>query len=121
MSSDPAPARSSTDLPKAYVPGDAEPAVRRRWADSGVFAVSMPVEPERDRYSIVIPPPNVTAALHLGHALNNTLQDVLIRFHRMRGDATLWMPGTDHAGIATQTVVEKRLLSEGVQAPRHRT
>ena len=66
-------------------------------------------------YAIVIPPPNVTAALHLGHALNNTLQDVLIRYHRMKGDRTLWMPGTDHAGIATQTVVEKRLLAEGVK------
>ncbi len=64
-------------------------------------------------YSIVIPPPNVTSALHLGHALNNTLQDILIRYHRMRGATTLWMPGTDHAGIATQTVVEKRLLQTG--------
>ena len=63
-------------------------------------------------YTIVIPPPNVTAPLHLGHALNNTLQDILIRFHRMRQFNTLWMPGTDHAGIATQTVVEKRLLAE---------
>ena len=63
-------------------------------------------------YTIVIPPPNVTAALHLGHALNNTLQDILIRWHRMQGFNTLWMPGTDHAGIATQTVVEKRLLKE---------
>ena len=64
-------------------------------------------------FSIVIPPPNVTAALHLGHALNNTLQDVLIRYHRMAGYSTLWMPGTDHAGIATQTVVEKRLINDG--------
>jgi valyl-tRNA synthetase len=59
---------------------------------------------------VLIPPPNVTAALHLGHALNNTLQDVLVRAHRMKGFETLWMPGTDHAGIATQTVVEKRVL-----------
>jgi len=66
----------------------------------------------RKAYTIVIPPPNVTAALHLGHALNNTLQDILIRYHRMRGFNTLWMPGTDHAGIATQTVVEKRILAE---------
>ncbi|MEL6986057.1 MAG: class I tRNA ligase family protein, partial [Actinomycetota bacterium] len=72
-------------------------------------------DPGRPTYSIVIPPPNVTAALHLGHALNNTLQDVLIRYHRMLGHRTLWMPGTDHAGIATQTVVEKRLLSDGVK------
>ena len=63
-------------------------------------------------YCIVIPPPNVTAALHLGHALNNTLQDILIRWRRMAGDNAVWMPGTDHAGIATQTVVEKRVLAE---------
>ena len=63
-------------------------------------------------YTIVIPPPNVTGALHMGHALNNTLQDILIRFRRMQGFNTLWMPGTDHAGIATQSVVEKNLLAE---------
>ena len=103
-----------TELPKAYVPADAEPAVRAAWRASDVFHAE-PVAPGTPTFSIVIPPPNVTAALHLGHALNNTLQDVLIRYHRMRGDATLWMPGTDHAGIATQTVVEKRLLAEGVK------
>ncbi len=86
-----------------------EPRVRDVWESTDVFHAE-PVAADIDTYSIVIPPPNVTAALHLGHALNNTLQDVLIRYHRMRGDATLWMPGTDHAGIATQTVVEKRLL-----------
>ncbi len=91
-----------------------EPRIKERWADSDVFhAESKPGG--ADAYSIVIPPPNVTAPLHLGHALNNTLQDVLIRYHRMRGDATLWMPGTDHAGIATQTVVEKRLLTDGIR------
>ena len=102
------------ELPKAYVPADAEPAVRATWAASDVFHAE-PVADDAPTYSIVIPPPNVTAALHLGHALNNTLQDVLIRYHRMRGSETLWMPGTDHAGIATQTVVEKRLLAEGVK------
>ncbi len=103
-------------LPKAYVPSDAEPVVTGRWNDAGVFHVVAP-EPgsAAATYSIVIPPPNVTAALHLGHALNNALQDVLIRYHRMKGDVTLWMPGTDHAGIATQTVVEKRLLAEGIK------
>ncbi|RPI11250.1 MAG: hypothetical protein EHM71_01375, partial [Zetaproteobacteria bacterium] len=65
-------------------------------------------------YCIVIPPPNVTGSLHMGHALNNTLQDILIRWHRMRGDSTLWMPGTDHAGIATQNVVERQLRQEGL-------
>ncbi len=103
-------------LPKAYVPSDAEPVVTGRWNEAGVFHVEAP-EPGSSAatYSIVIPPPNVTAALHLGHALNNALQDVLIRYHRMKGDVTLWMPGTDHAGIATQTVVEKRLLAEGIK------
>src|SRR5205807_5135874 len=68
--------------------------------------------PNRKPYCIVIPPPNVTGALHMGHALNNTLQDVLIRFHRAQGYETLWMPGTDHAGIATQAVVERRVREE---------
>ncbi|MCP5025294.1 MAG: valine--tRNA ligase [Actinomycetia bacterium] len=105
---------ASTELPKAYVPADTEPAVTDRWRSSGVFHAE-PAAPGESTYSIVIPPPNVTAALHLGHALNNTLQDVLIRYHRMAGDRTLWMPGTDHAGIATQTVVEKRLLADGIK------
>ncbi|MCP3909881.1 MAG: valine--tRNA ligase [Actinomycetia bacterium] len=105
---------ASTELPKAYVPADAEPVVTDRWRSSGVFHAE-PANPGESTYSIIIPPPNVTAALHLGHALNNTLQDVLIRYHRMAGDRTLWMPGTDHAGIATQTVVEKRLLAEGIK------
>lgn len=103
-----------SELPKAYVPADVETDITARWNASGVFHAE-PVADGADTYSIVIPPPNVTAALHLGHALNNTLQDVLIRYHRMRGAETLWMPGTDHAGIATQTVVEKRLLSQGVK------
>lgn len=103
-----------TELPKAYVPADAEPTVRAAWQASDVFHAE-PVTPGTPTYSIVIPPPNVTAALHLGHALNNTLQDALVRYHRMRGDVTMWMPGTDHAGIATQTVVEKRLLADGVR------
>ncbi len=85
-----------------------------RWLSADAFHVEPPPAGS-PTYSIVIPPPNVTAALHLGHALNNALQDVLIRYHRMKGDATLWMPGTDHAGIATQTVVEKRLLADGVR------
>ena len=100
-----------SELPKACVPADAEPAVRAAWKASDVFHAE-PVSEGTPTYSIVIPPPNVTAALHLGHALNNTLQDVLIRYHRMRGDATMWMPGTDHAGIATRSVVEKRLLAD---------
>ncbi len=105
---------SLPELAKAYSPADAEPAVEAAWAAADVFHAE-PVTDGTATYSIVIPPPNVTAALHLGHALNNTLQDVLIRFHRMKGIETLWMPGTDHAGIATQTVVEKRLLADGVK------
>ncbi len=80
------------------------------WEQHGYFH-SEP-DPARKPFAIVIPPPNVTGALHLGHALNNTLQDVIVRFHRMKGDNTLWVPGTDHAGIATQAVVERRLLEE---------
>lgn len=99
------------ELAKSYAPAEAEAEVRAKWEASDAFHA----RPEGDLkpYCIVIPPPNVTAPLHLGHALNNTLQDVLIRYHRMRGCNTLWMPGTDHAGIATQTVVEKRLLQQG--------
>jgi len=102
---------AETSLPKTYTPQDAEDRIRARWEASGLFHADPTADD--DAYCVLIPPPNVTAALHLGHALNNTLQDVLVRVHRMRGDATLWMPGTDHAGIATQTVVEKRLLAEG--------
>ena len=108
------PGQPATELPKAYVPADAEAEITRRWEDAGAFHAT-PVADDAETYSIVIPPPNVTAPLHLGHALNNTLQDVLIRYHRMTGAETLWMPGTDHAGIATQTVVEKRLLADGIK------
>ncbi len=101
-------------MAKAYTPSEAESVVTEKWNAAGIGAAS-PVADDAPTYSIVIPPPNVTAPLHLGHALNNTLQDVLIRYHRMNGHETLWMPGTDHAGIATQTVVEKRLLTQGVK------
>ena len=99
---------------KVYEPASLQEQAAKVWKDGNYFHA----EPKGKAgqigksYTIVIPPPNVTAALHLGHALNNTLQDILIRFHRMQGFNTLWMPGTDHAGIATQTVVEKRLLAE---------
>ena len=99
------------ELPSTYNPAETEQAVADAWSQHGAFHAET-TDSENPSYSIVIPPPNVTAALHLGHALNNTLQDVLIRFHRMSGKSTLWMPGTDHAGIATQTVVEKRLLAQ---------
>ena len=73
-----------------------------------------PKKNKKKRFSIVIPPPNVTGSLHMGHALNNSLQDFLARFYRMNGYETLWQPGTDHAGIATQAVVEKKLLEKGI-------
>ena len=114
------PPTEKTDptLSKAYTPAEHEAAVWRRWEESGAFHADpgRVLSGEADPYCILIPPPNVTAALHLGHALNNTLQDVLIRAHRMKGYETLWMPGTDHAGIATQTVVDRRLKSEGKPA-----
>jgi valyl-tRNA synthetase len=98
-------------LAPQYDPSAIEPAIYRRWLDAGVFA---PDEQTADPpYVIVIPPPNVTDRLHMGHGLNNTIQDVLIRFQRMRGRRTLWLPGTDHAGIATQNVVERMLAKEG--------
>ncbi len=106
---------SNAELPKAYRPAEHEDRIRGRWMDAHAFAA----DPQRvlsgqaEPFSILIPPPNVTARLHLGHALNNTLQDVLTRAHRMMGYEALWMPGTDHAGIATQAVVERRLRDEG--------
>jgi valyl-tRNA synthetase len=105
---------ASSGLPKAYTPAAFEEAVTARWDAAKAFAArpERVVNGEAKPYCIVIPPPNVTAALHLGHALNNTLQDILIRAHRMMGFETLWMPGTDHAGIATQAVVEKRVMKE---------
>jgi len=98
------------DLPTQYDHFSAQDRWYRFWQQQGYFR-SQP-HPGRVPYCIVIPPPNVTGALHLGHALNNTLQDILIRQKRMQGYETLWMPGTDHAGIATQAVVERRLLAE---------
>jgi valyl-tRNA synthetase len=100
----------SRELPKQYDHAAAQARWYPFWEERGYFH-SRP-NPDRKPYTIVIPPPNVTGALHLGHALNNTLQDVLVRHKRMQGFETLWMPGTDHAGIATQAVVERRLLAE---------
>jgi valyl-tRNA synthetase len=101
---------STQELPKHFDPAEAEPRWFSFWEDNGYFEAK-PGSAEK-HYSIVIPPPNVTGALHLGHALNNTIQDTLIRWRRMQGYDVLWMPGTDHAGIATQAVVEKRLFEE---------
>jgi valyl-tRNA synthetase len=102
-------------LEKTFDPRAAEPRHYARWEDSGLFAPRdrAATDGAADAYSIVIPPPNVTGSLHIGHALNNTLQDILARYHRMKGKAVLWLPGTDHAGIATQMVVERKLAAEG--------
>ena len=105
---------SATDLESQtrYDPAEAEPRVAARWEESRLFHPEPAGSPE-ENYSIAIPPPNVTGALHMGHALNGSIQDTLIRFARMRGKRTKWILGTDHAGIATQTQVEKLLRSEG--------
>jgi valyl-tRNA synthetase len=100
----------SEQLSKVYEPKITEQLANKIWEQGNFFHAQ--AADNRKAYCIVIPPPNVTAPLHLGHALNNTLQDILIRHRRMQGFNTLWMPGTDHAGIATQTVVEKRILAE---------
>ena len=101
-----------TDLPKVYEPKTTEQRWYDFWLKGGYFHADE--HREGPRFSMVIPPPNVTGMLHMGHVLNNTLQDILARFHRMEGKSTLWMPGADHAGIATQNVVEKQLASEGL-------
>ncbi|MEO0816638.1 MAG: valine--tRNA ligase [Pseudomonadota bacterium] len=98
-------------LDSRFDPAAAEPRLYKRWEEEGCFKPSMDTAAEP--YCIVIPPPNVTGVLHMGHALNHTLQDVLIRFERMRGKNVFWQPGTDHAGIATQMVVERKLAEDG--------
>src|SRR5437867_13061840 len=103
-------------LEKNFDPKTAEPRLYAAWEASGAFAPTD--DPAAEPFSIVIPPPNVTGSLHMGHALNNTLQDVLVRFERMRGRDVLWQPGTDHAGIATQMVVERQLMER--QEPSRR-
>ena len=99
-------------LNKAYEPHEAEEKWYQYWMDHDYFRAQD--TSEKTQFSIVIPPPNVTGMLHMGHALNNALQDIMIRFKRMQGYNALWMPGTDHAGIATQNVVEQELAKEGL-------
>jgi len=98
------------ELDPRYDPHAHEAAIYQAWLESGAF--TPPAKPEAERFVIMIPPPNVTGVLHMGHALNGTLQDVVIRYQRMLGKDALWLPGTDHAGIATQAVVEKKLFTE---------
>ncbi|MCA9404070.1 MAG: class I tRNA ligase family protein, partial [Candidatus Omnitrophica bacterium] len=98
------------DLPKRYDFKSADAKWAKYWEDENCFHA----EPsDKKPYVITIPPPNVTGILHMGHALNNTLQDIIMRYKRMKGFEACWMPGTDHAGIATQNVVEKQLHKEG--------
>ncbi len=104
------PNREATELETRYQPDSVEERTYQFWLQGGYFHADPAVG--GTPYSIVIPPPNITGALHMGHALDNTLQDILIRFHRMRGENVLWMPGTDHAGIATQSVVEREILEQ---------
>ena len=98
-------------LDKTFAPAEAEARLYRIWEESGAFAADP--SSSADPFTIMIPPPNVTGSLHIGHALTMTVQDTLIRFRRMQGRDALWQPGTDHAGIATQMVVERLLASEG--------
>jgi len=97
-------------IEKTYQPSDVEGRIYQAWEQAGAFKAGRPERAQAATYSIVIPPPNVTGSLHMGHALNNTLQDILVRFERMRGKDVLWQPGTDHAGIATQMVVERQMM-----------
>jgi valyl-tRNA synthetase len=101
-----------TEMAKAYDASQVEDSLYRLWLEGDYFAVR--IDPAKQPFTIIMPPPNVTGELHLGHALTSTIEDLLIRWHRMKGDPTLWLPGVDHAGIATQNVVEKELLKDGL-------
>lgn len=105
-------------LEKTYDSATVEPRIAAKWDEAGAFKAGAGSKPGAEAFSIVIPPPNVTGSLHMGHALNNTLQDILVRFERMRGKDVLWQPGMDHAGIATQMVVERQLAA-AQQPDRH--
>ncbi|MCJ8051711.1 valine--tRNA ligase [Shinella curvata] len=99
-------------LEKTYDSAAVEPRIAKTWEDADAFRAGEGAKPGAETFTIVIPPPNVTGSLHMGHALNNTLQDIMVRFERMRGKDVLWQPGMDHAGIATQMVVERKLAAE---------
>ncbi|HXD07164.1 MAG TPA: class I tRNA ligase family protein, partial [Burkholderiaceae bacterium] len=100
-----------TELAKSFEPGPIESKWSRTWEQRHLFEPTL--DPARESFSIQLPPPNVTGVLHMGHAFNQTIMDALTRYHRMSGHNTLWVPGTDHAGIATQMMVECQLASEG--------
>src|SRR5512136_380538 len=100
------------EMPKAYEPGKVEQKWYKFWLEKGYFTPK--IDHNKKPFVIIMPPPNVTGELHLGHALTATLEDIMTRWHRMKGEAALWLPGTDHAGIATQVVVERQLAAEGL-------
>ncbi|WP_055077741.1 valine--tRNA ligase [Pseudanabaena sp. 'Roaring Creek'] len=102
---------STTELPKQYNPLESEAKWQKYWEESGVFVAAS--QSDKEPYCIMIPPPNVTGSLHMGHAFQEVLIDILIRYHRMRGFNTLWLPGTDHASIAVQTILDKQIKAEG--------
>ncbi len=104
----------SAMMDKTFDPAAVEARIAEPWERSKAFKAGRPDRREAAPYTIVIPPPNVTGSLHMGHALNNTLQDILCRFERMRGRDVLWQPGMDHAGIATQMVVERQLMEQQI-------
>ncbi len=106
--------QANSMIDKTYNAAESEGRIYALWQEQGAFKAMRPGHAGDDAYCIVIPPPNVTGSLHMGHALNNTLQDILIRYERMRGKDVLWQPGTDHAGIATQSLVERQLEEEGI-------
>ncbi len=101
------------ELEKIYSPSEIEKKWYKHWEESKYFAATL--DDGKENYSIVIPPPNVTGILHMGHVLNNSIQDTLVRYNRMTGKNTLWLPGCDHAGIATQNKVERKLAEEGLK------
>ena len=103
---------TQTDAPKAYEPVQVESRWNRLWLERGYFTPK--IDPSRRPFVIIMPPPNVTGELHLGHFLTVALEDAMARWHRMKGEPTLWLPGTDHAGIATQVVVENQLSRKGI-------
>lgn len=105
-------------LEKTYDSASVEPKIAKAWDDANAFRAGANAKPGAETFTIVIPPPNVTGSLHMGHALNNTLQDIMVRFERMRGKDVLWQPGMDHAGIATQMVVERKLAAEKLPGRR---
>ncbi|MGV2111033.1 valine--tRNA ligase [Agrobacterium salinitolerans] len=105
-------------LEKTYDSASVEPKIAKAWDEANAFRAGANAKPGAETFTIVIPPPNVTGSLHMGHALNNTLQDILVRFERMRGKDVLWQPGMDHAGIATQMVVERKLMENQLPGRR---